>query len=56
MTEINDNPAPISILSVDDHPLLTEGISAIINSQPDVLLVASAAPIERAARCGQNVI
>jgi DNA-binding NarL/FixJ family response regulator len=43
MTEINDNPVPISILSVDDHPLLTEGISAIVNSQADMRLVASAA-------------
>jgi DNA-binding NarL/FixJ family response regulator len=33
----------IRILSVDDHPLLRQGIAAIINSQPDMLLVAQAA-------------
>lgn len=32
----------IRVLSVDDHPLLREGIAAIINSQPDMLLVADA--------------
>src|SRR5713226_204421 len=36
------NPASIRVLSVDDHPLLRQGIAAIINSQPDMLLVAEA--------------
>ena len=33
----------IRILSVDDHPLLREGIAAIINSQQDMCVIADAA-------------
>jgi DNA-binding NarL/FixJ family response regulator len=33
----------IRVFSVDDHPLLREGIAAIINNQPDMQMVAQAA-------------
>jgi DNA-binding NarL/FixJ family response regulator len=32
----------IRVFGVDDHPLLNEGIAAIVNNQPDMLLVAQA--------------
>ena len=32
----------IRVFSVDDHPLLREGIAAIINSQPDMRVIAQA--------------
>jgi DNA-binding NarL/FixJ family response regulator len=36
------NSTPIRIFSIDDHPLMREGIAAIISNEPDMLLVAEA--------------
>ncbi len=33
----------IRVLSVDDHPLMREGIARILNDQPDITMVAQAA-------------
>jgi DNA-binding NarL/FixJ family response regulator len=35
-------PDRIRILTVDDHPLLREGIAALVNAEPDMKLVAEA--------------
>ncbi|HWY58639.1 MAG TPA: response regulator transcription factor [Terriglobales bacterium] len=39
---MSTSPSVIRILAVDDHPMLLEGIAALVASQPDMKLVAQA--------------
>jgi DNA-binding NarL/FixJ family response regulator len=39
---MSTSPSLIRILAVDDHPMLLEGIAALVASQPDMKLVAEA--------------
>lgn len=40
---------PIRIFCVDDHPLMREGIAAVVRNEPDMLLVGE-------AQCGRDAI
>lgn len=41
---------PIRLLVADDHPLLREGIAAVLDAHPDILLVGEAADGEQAVQ------
>ncbi|HTC33349.1 MAG TPA: response regulator transcription factor [Bryobacteraceae bacterium] len=36
------DPSPIRVLTVDDHPLLREGIAALVNAESDMQLIGEA--------------
>src|SRR5260370_41300267 len=42
---------PIKVLTVDDHPILREGIAAIIENHADILLVGEAGNGREAIEC-----
>src|SRR6202451_3306612 len=42
---------PITVLAVDDHPVVREGIGAILAREPDIALVAEAANGREAIEC-----
>jgi DNA-binding NarL/FixJ family response regulator len=53
-------PSPIRILVVDDHPVVRDGLVAMLNTQPDFAVVGEAATgaeaVERAAALAPDVI
>ncbi len=42
MTPASAGPQTIRVLAVDDHPILMEGIAAILQRHPDIALVGTA--------------
>jgi len=46
---VQDMSTKISVLSVDDHPILHQGLATVIRHQPDMLLVAE-------ATCGREAV
>jgi len=40
---VSSNPEPIRILSVDDHPLIRQGVAGLLATQADMNLIAEAA-------------
>jgi DNA-binding NarL/FixJ family response regulator len=40
---MNSDPGPIRILSVDDHPLIRQGIAGLLATQADMSMIAQAA-------------
>ena len=40
---MSSDPAPIRILSVDDHPLIRQGVAGLVGSQADMNVIAEAA-------------
>src|SRR5215469_7154414 len=45
---MSTGPSKIRIMTVDDHPLLRQGIATLLNGQPDMQLVAEASDGEEA--------
>lgn len=56
MTEMSK----IRVMTVDDHPLMLEGIAALVNNQPDMHVVGSAATVGQALEvymgCAPHVV
>src|SRR5690606_4028362 len=42
VTQPDETPQPITVMAVDDHPLLLDGVKAALSEQPDMELVAEA--------------
>jgi DNA-binding NarL/FixJ family response regulator len=51
MSRGESSARPIRVLTVDDHPLLREGIAAVLEGQPDMVLAGEATNGREAIEC-----
>jgi DNA-binding NarL/FixJ family response regulator len=43
--------SPIRVMIVDDHPIIRDGLKAILSAKPDLLVVAEASTGEEVLEC-----
>jgi len=39
---MNNDPNPIRLMVIDDHPVLRQGVAALVEDEPDIKIIAQA--------------
>ena len=52
----SERSRPIRVLVADDHPLLRDGIAALISAEPDITLAATCSSARIQSACSSRTI